>query len=89
MSEPFWCEELGKHLQIIPNEEADRICKDVQTWCTHIRNGNRRWVRNRTPEWFRHPFQASYSLPSNYTEFAHAIEVHVGKPEYDPPTSST
>jgi hypothetical protein len=83
MSEPFWCEELGKFLKIIPNEEADKIYLDVQMYCRHNVYG-RIWEVDRPPEKYR---QMEYPHPSHYDIFSHAIEVDPPKPEYDPLTS--
>lgn len=82
MNEPFWCEELGKFLKIIPNEEADKIYLDVQMYYRNNVYG-RIWGVDRPPEEYR---QMEDLHPSYYDNFSHAIEVDPPKPEYGPLT---
>jgi len=76
--EPFWCEELGRFLKVIPNEEADRICKDVQLY---YKFPHGQWKVDRSVEDYRHPI---VNRPTTYDRCLHAIEVHLDKPEYEP-----
>jgi len=82
MSEPFWCEELGKYLKIISAEEADRICCDIQLYyCSNGDDGM--WEEDLPPtEYRKHP--PRLHTPSHFPDYINAIEVDPTKPEYEP-----
>lgn len=76
--EPFWCEKLGRFLKVIPKEEADRICKDVQIYYKFPEGI---WKRDLEPSGY---LTGGFDMPSSYHRALNAIEVHLDKPEYEP-----
>jgi hypothetical protein len=80
-NEPFWCEDFGVYLRVISNEEADRVCRDVQIYYCH--EGVEWWANDAPPEFFREEWDI-VQKPSEFTGTTHAVEVHIGKPEYEP-----
>jgi len=77
-SEPFWCEDVGVYLQVISNEEADRICRDVQIYFSY--KNDHVWEKDLPPQ----EYLREVDTPSSFPDYINAIEVHVGKPEYEP-----
>lgn len=86
---PFWCGELGKHLMPISVEHADSICQDVQLYWTLGSGRSQPYWRqdHTTPEEYRRILMGAEEdwkfHPARWLEHINAIEVDIGRPEYE------